>query len=127
MPNKGKASGCVTTAPALSKHMNPNSKLRSTATEAQRERIAALLRMRPHNGYELRRAGCYQCPTRIFELRARGYDIETQRVSVVDRDGFSHKGVALYVLHREPASAEGLPTSAPTATSDQAELFSEGV
>jgi hypothetical protein len=107
MANKKLADGCISTTPAFSKNLNLNSKLRSTATEAQRERIAALLRMRPHNGYELRRAGCYQCPTRIFELRARGYDIETQRVSVVDRDGFSHRGVALYVLLAEPGAQVG--------------------
>lgn len=65
---------------------------------AQRERILKLLRLRPHNGYELRRAGFYQCPSRIFELRARGYEIETQRVVVVDQDGFVHPRVALYSL-----------------------------
>lgn len=95
---------------------------KSTATEAQRGRILALLRMRPHNGYELRRAGCYQCPTRIFELRARGYTIETSRVAIVDHDGFTHAGVALYSLTAEP-----LVETPPVGRPAQGLLFSNGV
>lgn len=78
---------------------------KSTAGEAQRQRIAQLLSWRPHTSYELRRAGCYQCPTRIFELRARGFDIRTTRVTITDEDGFVHVGVALYELAAVPGGA----------------------
>ena len=75
---------------------------KSTASEDQRRRILHLLRQRPHNCYELRRAGCFQAPTRVFEFRHRGFDIETTRVVVTDADGFTHHGVALYTLIGEP-------------------------
>lgn len=75
---------------------------KSTASADQRLRILNLLRNRPHNCYELRRAGCFQAPTRIFELRHQGFNIETTRVVVIDAEGFTHQGVALYTLH-EPS------------------------
>jgi hypothetical protein len=51
---------------------------KSTATEAQRERIVQALRRRPQTSYDLRRMGCYQAPARVKELRDRfGYVIET--------------------------------------------------
>lgn len=75
---------------------------KSTAGEDQRQRIVTLLRLRPHNCYELRRAGCYQAPTRVFELRQRGFQIETSRVVITDTDGFTHHGIALYTLQTEP-------------------------
>ena len=46
---------------------------KSTAGAAQRKRIVQLLRTRPHTSYELRRAGCYQDPARVFELRNTGF------------------------------------------------------
>ena len=71
---------------------------KSTSGEAQRHRIIEALLRRPQTSYDLRRMGCYQCPTRVFELRQLGYEIETSRVVVVDADGFQHGGVALYSL-----------------------------
>jgi len=72
---------------------------RSTATKAQRDRILCALKRRPHTSYELRLIGCYQAPTRIKELRDDlGHRIETTRVTVVDNEGYSHRGVALYSL-----------------------------
>ena len=75
---------------------------KSTDGGAQRHRIIEALRRRPQTSYDLRRAGCYQCPTRVFELRNLGYEIETRRVVVVDADGFEHCRVALYSLAAEP-------------------------
>lgn len=77
----------------------------SASTEAQRERILRALSLRPHNSYELRRAGCYQCPTRVLELRRAGYTIETTRVTVVDEDGFEHPRIALYSLREAQEGA----------------------
>lgn len=81
---------------------------RSTASEAQRQRIVEALRRHPQTSYDLRRLGCYQCAARIKELRDRfGYGIETHRVTLVDRDGYSHPRAALYCLVSEPV--EGRP------------------
>lgn len=71
---------------------------KSTATEAQRDRILEALRNGPKTSYDLRRMGCYQAPARVFELRNQGHVIHTAFVPVVDADGYRHAGVALYSL-----------------------------
>ncbi|MFC7410873.1 helix-turn-helix domain-containing protein [Hydrogenophaga atypica] len=81
---------------------------RSTSAEAQRDRIIRALRIGPQTSYDLRRLGCYQAPARIKELRDRfGYSILTKRVTLWDRDGWPHRGAALYVLESEPAVIGG--------------------
>ena len=76
---------------------------KSTATEAQRQRVIDALRRRPHTSYDLRRLGIYQAPARIKELRDRfGYGIATDFVTLVDRDGYRHARCALYTLVSEP-------------------------
>lgn len=79
---------------------------KSTATEAQRQRILEALRTGPKTSYDLRRMGCYQAPARIIELRRLGYEIETERVALYDRDGYMHPRCARYHLRAEPL--EGL-------------------
>jgi len=71
---------------------------KSTATAARHARILSLLAIRPHNTEELRQAGVYQVSARIKELRQIGHTIKTDRISLWDRDGFEHSGVALYSL-----------------------------
>ena len=77
-------------------------KSKATTSEAQRTRILKALAHRPHNSYELRKLGCYQCPARIIELRRMGYNISTQRISLWDDEGYRHDGIALYILHGGP-------------------------
>lgn len=72
---------------------------KSTSGHAQRERILEALAVGPKTSYDLRRLGCYQCPTRVLELRRMGYDIKTERVQIWDAEGYRHSGVALYTLH----------------------------
>jgi len=79
---------------------------RSTATEAQIQRLQEALRCRPHNTHELRRMGISHPAGRIQDLEERGYVIESARTTTVDSDGFTHSGVALYVLVAEPESRE---------------------
>lgn len=74
---------------------------KSTSIQAQRERILKALRVGPKTTYDLRRLGCYQAPTRIIELRRMGYDIETELVTLYDRDGYEHRGCARYCLRKE--------------------------
>lgn len=90
----------------LSRDRNSILQSKSTTGTAQRDRILAALRERPHTSYELRRLGCYQAPARIKELRDwHGFDISTQRVTLVDQDGYSHAQAALYTLESDPAGA----------------------
>ena len=78
----------------------------STATEAQRERIIHALRRRSHTSYDLRRLGIYQAPARIKELRDRfGFNITTDLITLVDRDGYMHARCALYTLIGEPEAS----------------------
>lgn len=72
---------------------------KSTVTAAQYVTILTLLAIRPHNTEELRRQGVYQVSARVKELRMMGHDIRTARINLWDRDGFLHRGVALYSLH----------------------------
>lgn len=84
---------------------NPPVPQYSTATEAQRRRIIEMLGAGPKTTLDFRRAGVMQSQTRIFELRAQGYDIPTvSRVTIHDDQGFPHHGVALYALHSTPGT-----------------------
>lgn len=79
------------------RHFSP----KSTATEGQRQRILEALREGPKTSYDLRRMGAYQAPARIIELRRMGYDIETELVTLYDRDGYLHPRCARYHLRGE--------------------------
>ncbi len=73
----------------------------STATEAQNSKLLHLLQLRPHHSEELRKLGLYHPPARVRDLRQAGYPIATNRINLIDRDGFQHHGVALYSLIAE--------------------------
>lgn len=88
-------------------------KSRSTGTDAQFARIVALLREKPQTTYELRGHGIGQTSTRIFDLRARGYVINTELCDAYDRDGYLHFRVAKYALIQEP-----LPIQSREAAND---------
>lgn len=76
----------------------------STTGDAQRQRIVEMLRLRDRHTLDFRRVGIMQSQTRIHELRARGYDIPTVgRVTIIDDQGYPHRGVAIYALIAEPA------------------------
>lgn len=76
---------------------------KSTHSQAQRDRIVEALRRRPQTTEDLRKLGIFQAPARVKELRDRhGYEIETTRVTLVDREGYLHPGAARYTLIREP-------------------------
>ena len=76
---------------------------RSTSISAQRARVLAALRAGPKTSHDLRCLGIYQAPARVKELRDDfGYVIETTRVTLVDRDGYSHPRAGLYELIADP-------------------------
>lgn len=85
---------------------------KSTATEAQIERLIELLRRAPRNTHELRRHGISHPAGRVQNLTQRGYMIASDRVTTVDGDGFHHVNVALYSLIAEPGDA--LPSTVTT-------------
>ena len=80
----------------------PKFNAKSTATEAQIERLTSYLRARPHHTHELRKIGISHPAGRIFDLQGRGFRIASSRITTVDGDGFSHVGVSLYELVSEP-------------------------
>lgn len=78
----------------------------STATGAQRMRAVEMLRSGERSTFDFRRVGIMQCSTRIFELRAMGYDIRTvARRDMFDAEGVRHARVAVYALFSEPATS----------------------
>ena len=78
---------------------------RSTATEAQIERLLLMLRSRPRHTHELRKNGISHPAGRVKDLEYRGYVIGSDRITTIDSDGYSHVGVALYSLISEPGIA----------------------
>jgi hypothetical protein len=74
---------------------------RGNSVHAQEQRILAALRIRPHTTDDFRRLGIFQISARIWGLRAKGWDIRTDRVTVVDRDSYTHPRAALYSLVEE--------------------------
>ena len=75
---------------------------KSTATEAQIEKLIALTQARPHHTHELRKMGISHPAGRILDLEKRGFVYQTRRITTVDSDGFPHRGVALYKLVSVP-------------------------
>lgn len=75
-----------------------NGEDRSTATQAQVDRLLKLLKLRPRHTHELRRFGISHPAARILDLKRRGFAIGVSRVNTVDSDSFTHVRVALYSL-----------------------------
>jgi hypothetical protein len=71
----------------------------STATGAQRLRLLKALRAGPKTTLDLRRLGVIQVAARIKELRDWfGCVIVTERVYLIDAEGYPHHGCGRYVL-----------------------------
>ena len=77
---------------------------KSTATEAQYERIIIMLRSGPKNTLEFRRAGVLAPAARIKEMNDRwgAYIPTVSLVTITDEHGFPHRGIAVYELIDEP-------------------------
>lgn len=81
---------------------------KSTATEAQHERVLRMLRRGPKNTFQFRRAGIMSPASRIRELnRKPGYYLPTVALrDLYDEQGFRHRGVAVYELVDEPRRSD---------------------
>lgn len=99
-PTKGNApgQGGEATKQGAAKQANYS---KSTATEAQLQRVLAMLRHRPQTSHDLLKAGIYHPPRRIRDLRERGHIITTERITLTDRDGYQHRNCAEYTLISE--------------------------
>jgi len=82
---------------------------RSTATEAQIQRLLGLMATRPHHTHELRMFGISHPAGRICDLEKRGFEFESNRITTIDSDGYVHRGVALYTLVGVPPSLKAKP------------------
>lgn len=96
----------------------PNSNARSTATEAQIDRLRECLRRRDHHTHELRKLGISHPAGRVQDLLKAGCVIESGRTVTVDSDGFTHSGVAIYSLVSEPQGIGAEITSSQTGRID---------
>ena len=81
----------------------------TTESEAQLIRLGAILRAQGASGLgsiEGRAAGGFvQLPTRVFELRERGWEINSIREGAWGGDGLWHIGTVRYHLIKEPPVA----------------------
>jgi hypothetical protein len=95
----------ITAEPSAIDSLNSNAAIRkkSTATEVQLAKLLALTETRPHHTHELRQMGISHPAGRVLDLVKRGYAFDTARITTVDGDGFSHRGVALYSLRTKPS------------------------
>ena len=78
--------------------------LKSTATEAQYERIDRMLTTGEKNTFQFRKAGIMSPASRIKEMNDRlGYYIPTiDQRDIYDEEGYLHKRVAVYELIDRP-------------------------
>lgn len=81
---------------------------KSTATEAQYERIVSMLRSGTRSTFDFRKAGIMAPAARIKEMNDRmGYYIPTIALrDLYDDEGFKHPRVAVYELIDEPPHGE---------------------
>ena len=79
--------------------------LKSTATEAQYERIERMLSTGEKNTFQFRKAGIMSPATRIKEMNDKlGYYIPTiDQRDIYDDEGYCHPRVAVYELIDRPA------------------------
>ena len=75
----------------------------------QHKVILSALRHSPKTTDSLRSLGCFQAPTRIHELRALGYSLNTALVNAWGADCRIHR-MALYTLN-EPTEAWARPAA----------------
>jgi hypothetical protein len=96
-----------------------NQNLNDNSASSQRARVIHALRSGPKTTIELRRDwGIMQPAPRVFELKARGYIVVTTPVSAHTDDGALHRGVARYVLLREPQLQDSLAVTTHAPAND---------
>ena len=83
-----------------------NSHLNDISARAQLARFIERLRQGPIDTFTaMRELNICRPGARVCDLRAAGYRIDTQRITLQDAWGRKHPGVALYTLMAEPRRA----------------------
>lgn len=91
--------------------MDKKPPLHNTSANAQRARLLERLRHGPIDTITARRELNTLMPAaRIKELRDEGHRIITARITLVDEDGRTHHGIALYALVTDQAGAMAAKT-----------------
>ena len=76
----------------------------NTSANAQNARLVPHLRLGQSETFTIMRdLNICRPGARICDLRAAGYKILTNRITLTDEWGYSHRGVAVYTLIAEPA------------------------
>ena len=99
---KAKGPAVAAASPLKTEQSGRKFSAKSTATEAQLQKLIALTRITPRNTHEMRRHGISHPAGRVLDLTKRGYCFASDRITTVDSDGFTHRGVALYTLVSGP-------------------------
>jgi len=71
------------------------------AMSAETQRNKLLRYIREHgsiNTFQAREIGCMSPAPRVMELKALGHNIETIRMTLEDKGGVKHFGVAVYMI-----------------------------
>ena len=71
------------------------------AMSADTQRNKLLRYIRDHgsiNTFQAREVGCMSPAPRVMELRAQGCNIVANYMTIEDKEGVKHKGVAVYTL-----------------------------
>ncbi|AHF66020.1 helix-turn-helix domain-containing protein [Pseudomonas cichorii] len=85
---------------------NTSEGLKNTSINAQNQRFIERLRQGPMDTFTaMRELNICRPGARICDLRNRGYQIHTDRISLTDEWGRQHTGIAMYTLMAEPRSA----------------------
>jgi hypothetical protein len=98
----------TSTGPSENNTINTsNFSRKSTATEAQYERIDRMLATGEKNTFQFRKAGIMSPASRIKEMNDKlGYYIPTiDQRDIYDEEGFLHKRVGVYELIDRPTKA----------------------
>ena len=103
-PQKAKAPTALTVEALKKTQLHVKFSPKSTATEAQYDRIVKMLRSGTRSTFDFRKAGIMAPAARIKEMNDRhGYYIPTIALrDLWDDEGFLHPRVAVYELINEP-------------------------
>lgn len=79
------------------------SRINDISASAQRARFIERLRQGPIDTFTaMKELNICRPGARVCDLRAAGYRIDTQRITLQDAWGRKHPGIALYTLMAEP-------------------------
>jgi Helix-turn-helix domain len=106
--DKNQMKGAAFEAAPIESKTKPINQLNHNNTSINNQHAICLrvLALSPQSTIDLRHTHGVMMPAaRVKELRNKGYNIATMRVTETTPDNIIHKGVAKYVLRHSPAAA----------------------